>query len=85
MFNKSRLQDYAQRYLVTGAKLTHTLTPKLFYSLDFQFSYSDHEVTPFGLDTTQANAWTYVDSFRVLNVPQSGFAERVDQLADGYQ
>ncbi|HEX9972419.1 MAG TPA: TonB-dependent receptor [bacterium] len=72
MFNKSRLQNYDQRFIIGGAKFTHTLTPKTFYTLDLQFSYADHEVIPFGLDTTNANAWAYVDSFRVLNVPTMG-------------
>ncbi|MCI0513055.1 TonB-dependent receptor, partial [candidate division KSB1 bacterium] len=72
MFNRSRLQNYDQRYILGGAKFTHTLTPKMFYILDFQFSYSDHEVVPFGLDTTKADAWTYIDNYRVLNVPTMG-------------
>lgn len=72
MFNKSRLQNYDQRFIISGAKFTHTITPKTFYTLDFQFSYADHEVIPFGLDTTKASAWAYVDSFRVLNVPTMG-------------
>jgi len=72
MFNKSRLQNYDQRYIIGGAKFTHTVTPRTFYTIDFQFSYTDHEVKPFGLDTTNANAWSYVDSFRVLNVPMMG-------------
>lgn len=72
MFNKSRLQLYDQRYIITGASFTHTISPKLFYNLDLQFSYTDHEVTPFDLDTTRASAWAYVDSFRVLNVPELG-------------
>ncbi len=72
MFNKSRLQNYDQRFIIAGAKFTHTITPRTFYTIDFQFSYADHEVIPFGLDTTRANAWTYVDSFRVLNVPTMG-------------
>ncbi len=72
MFNKSRLQNYDQRFIIAGAKFTHTITPRTFYTVDFQFSYADHEVIPFGLDTTKASAWTYVDSFRVLNVPKMG-------------
>lgn len=72
MFNKSRLQNYDQRFIIGGAKFTHTITPKTFYTLDFQFSYTDHEVIPFGLDTTRADAWTFLDSYRVLNVPTMG-------------
>jgi len=72
MFNKSRLQLYDQRYIISGANFTHTVSPKMFYNLDLQFSYADHEVTPFRLDTTRADAWTMVDTFRVLNVPSGG-------------
>ncbi len=72
MFNKSRLQYYEQRYIISGAKFTHTISPRVFYDLDLQFSYTDHEVTPFSLDSTKANAWTMVDTFQVLNVPTKG-------------
>ncbi len=72
MFNKSRLQFYDQQYIIGGAKFTHTISPKIFYNLDMQFSYTDHEVTPFSLDTTRADAWSTVDTYRVLNVPEGG-------------
>ncbi|MBN1154462.1 TonB-dependent receptor [candidate division KSB1 bacterium] len=72
MFNRSRLQLYDQRYIIGGAKFTHTISPKLFYNLDLQFSYTDHTVAPYSLDTTRADAWTMVDTFRVLNVPAGG-------------
>lgn len=73
MFNKSRLQYYDQRYIIGGAKLTHTFSPKAFYSLDFQFSYADHKLTPFALDTSRADAHFILDGkYRVLNVPSGG-------------
>ncbi len=73
MFNKSRLQFYDQRYLIGGAKFTHNFSPKAYYTLDFQFSYTDQKLVPFALDSTQTSAWTILDStYRVLNVPLKG-------------
>jgi hypothetical protein len=72
MFNKSRLQFFDQRYMIAGSKLTHTLSPKSFYTVDVQFSYNDHTLTPFELDSTQNSAWTRIGAYRVLNVPAGG-------------
>ncbi|MDW7680793.1 MAG: TonB-dependent receptor, partial [bacterium] len=72
MFNKSRLQFYDQRHVIGGLKFTHTVSPRLFYNLDLQFSYTDHEVTPFNLDTTRTDAWVMLDTLRILNVPSGG-------------
>ncbi len=77
MFNKSRLQYYDQRYVVSGAKLTHTFANNAFYTLDFQFGYTDQTLTPFALDTSRADAWfeligTNGQPIRYLNVPVGG-------------
>ncbi|HNY90709.1 MAG TPA: TonB-dependent receptor [bacterium] len=73
MFNKSRLQFYDQRYILSGAKLTHTISPRTFYDLEFQFSYNDHTLKPFALDTSRADAWiSLTDKWRVLNAPTMG-------------
>ncbi len=72
MFNKSRLQYYDQRYIIGGARFSHTISPKSFYTADLQFSYTDFEVTPFGFDPLNPNAYVPLDTFRVLNVPELG-------------
>jgi hypothetical protein len=53
IFNRSRLQYYDQRYIVTGAKFTHTINPTTFYTLDLQIGYSDQELQPFRMDTSR--------------------------------
>ena len=72
MFNRSRLQFYDQRYIFGGLKFNHAFSDRGFYVVDFQFSYNDHELTPFAVDTSKNSAWALVDSIRVLNVPQVG-------------
>ncbi|MDZ7386379.1 MAG: TonB-dependent receptor [candidate division KSB1 bacterium] len=73
MFNKSRLQFYDKRLVVGGAKFTHTLSPKAFYTVDLQMGYTDSKLTPFALDTSRADAWFMLDStYRVLDVPSKG-------------
>jgi hypothetical protein len=62
MFNQSRLQYLNLRYIVGGATLTHTLSSKAYYTLDFQVTYSDNEIHPFAADTSRADAWVLVDS-----------------------
>ncbi len=57
MFNRSRLQFYDQRYIIGGAKLTHTLSKNTFYTVDLQVGYTDQELSPFAFtfDSTQAD------------------------------
>ncbi len=55
LFNKSRLQYYDQEYFVSGAKLTHTLSNKAFYTLDFQLGYTDQTLTPYSYDGTDSS------------------------------
>ena len=77
VYNKSRLQYYDQRYLVGGAKFTHTFASNGFYVLDLQFGYTDQQLQPFAMDTSRSDAWiTYVDTLgrviRFLNSPELG-------------
>jgi len=77
MFNKSRLQMYDQRYFVTGAKFTHVLSEKSFYTVDFQYGFTDQNLQPFAMDTSNADAWvsyfsTRTNSIRRYNVPIYG-------------
>jgi hypothetical protein len=65
LFNLSRLQFYDQRYAVGGIKFTHTVTPTLFYTIEFQTGYSDQTLTPFSLDTSRADAWVSFYSARL--------------------
>ncbi|MGE5431449.1 MAG: TonB-dependent receptor [Syntrophomonadaceae bacterium] len=57
MFNRSRLQFFDQKYMVGGARLTHTLSDKAFYTLDFQMGYTDQNLQPFRADTSNPNFW----------------------------
>ncbi|UCD39018.1 MAG: TonB-dependent receptor, partial [Fidelibacterota bacterium] len=75
MFNKSRLQFLTLRYLLGGVTLTHSISPRAFYTLGFQVTYSDNEIVPFGVDTSRAenpDAWVLLDSIPVLNYPAIG-------------
>ena len=77
MFNKSRLQFYDQRYIVGGAKLTQTISSSAFYTVELQLGYTDQRLTPFSMDTSQANAWftltgTNGQPIRFLNAPVGG-------------
>ena len=77
MFNKSRLQFYDQRYILGGAKLTHTMLSSAFYTVETQFGYTDQRLTPFSLDTSNADAWFTLTGkngqpVRFLNVPSGG-------------
>jgi hypothetical protein len=77
MFNKSRLQDFDQQYLVGGAKFTHTFSNTGYYTLDFQMGYTSQNLAPFVLDTSRADAWisyTLPNGFvvRTLRSPENG-------------
>jgi len=73
MYNRSRLQYYDQRYMIGGMKYTHNLSSRSFLTLEGQFSFTDHQITPFNLDTSSTSAWVMLDStHQVLNVPTMG-------------
>lgn len=72
IYNKSRFQFYDQRYITGGARLTNTLSPTSFFTVNAQFGYNDHKLKPFELDTSSAAAFFWVDSLRFLNVPAGG-------------
>jgi hypothetical protein len=55
IFNKSRLQFYEQQFYMGGGKLTHTLSDKAFYTLDFNVTYNDQDLKPFAMDTSNAD------------------------------
>lgn len=77
LYNKSRLQFFDQRYIVGGAKFTHTLSDRVFYTVDLQLGYTDQELQPFAMDTSRADQWAYFTSARTnltyrYNLPQYG-------------
>lgn len=75
LYNKSRLQFFDQRYVVGGTKFTHTLSNRAFYTVEFQFGYTDQELQPFAMDTNRTDQWAYFTrSGRTYkyNLPQYG-------------
>ena len=64
MFNKSRLQFFDQRYIIGGAKFTHTFSDKAFYDIDFQIGFTDQDLKPFSYDGTDTTKKVYYYSER---------------------
>ncbi len=62
IFNKSRLQYLDQRYIVGGAKLTHTLSNTAYYTVEFQTGFTDQRLTPFSVDTNVVKPWVSLQS-----------------------
>ncbi len=57
MFNRSRLQFFTQQYIVSGARLTHAVSNNAFYTLDFQMGYTDQNLSPYAMDTSNSNEY----------------------------
>ncbi|MBN2280223.1 MAG: TonB-dependent receptor [Candidatus Marinimicrobia bacterium] len=72
MFNKSQLQQLTQQWIMSGIKLNHTLSPRIYHTLDVKFTYNDNKIDPMTADTTLASAYAMVDSFAILNYPKIG-------------
>ncbi len=77
MFNKSRLQFFDQKYIIGGAKLTHTFADNAFYDVDFQIGYTDQNLQPFSFDGSDTTKKVYFFSQRAnrlygFNVPDYG-------------
>jgi hypothetical protein len=64
IFNLSRLQFYDQKYIIGGAKFTHTIAENAFYDLDFQVGFTDQSLKPFAMDTSIASNYVYFHSTR---------------------
>ncbi len=72
MYNKSQLQELTQRWFMSGLKLNHTLSPRVYYTLNLEVTYNDNMIDPMVADSSQDAAWTMLDSFPVLNYPRIG-------------
>lgn len=72
IFNVSRMQFYDQRYIIGGAKYTHTISSAAFFTLDAQFRYNDHRLQSYSMDTSQTSAWYYMVGDDVYTTPQAG-------------
>ena len=86
LYNKSRLQFFDQRYMIGGAKFTHTLNASTFYTLDFQMGYTDQNLQPFRLDTLNTDQFLYMtDTIGVVhrfNLPQYGSPNAATNFMD---
>jgi hypothetical protein len=59
IYNLSRLQFYDQRYIVGGAKFTHSVSSNAFYDIEFQMGFTDQDLQPFAMDTSVASNYAY--------------------------
>ena len=62
LFNKSRFQYYQQRYILGGARLTQTISPKAFYTIELNMGFTDQNLEPFAMDTSIQNHYYYLYS-----------------------
>ncbi|MCU7493927.1 MAG: TonB-dependent receptor [Ignavibacteria bacterium] len=62
IWDKSRQQYYEQRNFAGGAKMTHTLSSKAFYTLEFNTTYTDQNLLPFKYDP---NNYDYYANYAV--------------------
>ncbi|MDE3058130.1 MAG: TonB-dependent receptor [Bacteroidota bacterium] len=72
IYNISRMQLYDQRFMIGGAKYTHTISPTAFYTLSTHFQYNSPRLSSYSLDTTQASAWYYMVGHDIFTTPQPG-------------
>ncbi len=72
IYDISRMQFYDQRFVISGAKYTHTISPNAYFTLDAHFQYNDHNLQPYSLDTSKTSAWWYMVGDKVYDTPQPG-------------
>jgi outer membrane cobalamin receptor len=60
IFNKSRLQEFEQTYIMGGARFTHVPVPQAFYTIDFQVGYTGQDITPMLMDMTKDSLDNYI-------------------------
>jgi hypothetical protein len=82
IYNISRMQLYDQRYIIGGAKYTHTISPTAFYTLSTHFQYNAPRLSSSSLDTSQVSAWYYMVGDTVYATPQPG-AIRIMKIPAG--
>lgn len=82
IFNISRMQLYNQRYILGGARYTHTISPSSYFTLDAQFQYNDHKLISFSLDTSLSSSYWYLVGHDVYDTPQPG-AIRILKIPSG--
>ena len=72
MFNLSNVQYYDQKWLISGLNFNQTLSPKAYFTLDFQFSYNDNDINPFSADTSGGQGMVSIGDYSVYNYPVIG-------------
>ncbi|MFC1583626.1 TonB-dependent receptor domain-containing protein, partial [Candidatus Neomarinimicrobiota bacterium] len=72
MFNLSNVQYFDQTWLMGGVNYNKTLSPKAFFTLDFQFTYNDADINPFSADTSGGKGKVSISDFEVYNYPVIG-------------
>lgn len=72
IYDVSRMQYYDQQFIVGGAKYTHAISPKAYFTVDANIQYNRPRLQSFTLDTNNANAWWYMVGDQVYDTPQPG-------------
>lgn len=59
LYNKSRVQEFIQTFGMGGARFTYIPNSKLFYTLDFQMSYTGQDINPMLMDMSKDSTQNY--------------------------
>ncbi|UCD37875.1 MAG: TonB-dependent receptor [Fidelibacterota bacterium] len=89
IFNKNRFQFFDKKFIVGGISLTHSLTPTSFFSLEFNYNYTDNRLRAAASSTRDADNWIFipVDSSRYTSdgsFSQAVFDTYADSVFYGY-
>lgn len=63
LYNKSRLQEFEQTFMMGGVKFTHVPMPNAFFTLEFQMGYTGQDITPMLMDMSKDSSDNFISMY----------------------
>jgi hypothetical protein len=90
MYNQNRFQYFEKQFIIGGISFAHSLTPTSYFTLEFNYNYTDNRLKPNASDMDDLDNWIFipVDSsdYFVLDTvfSQTAFDAYSDSVFHGY-
>jgi hypothetical protein len=60
IYNKNRFQFFDKQFIIGGVSLTHSLTPTSYFTLEFNYNYTDNRLKPSASYTDEFTNWIFI-------------------------
>ncbi|MFC1547282.1 carboxypeptidase regulatory-like domain-containing protein [Candidatus Neomarinimicrobiota bacterium] len=60
LYNKNRFQFFDKQFIIGGIALSHTLTPTSYFTLEFNYNYTDNQLEANASDMDEFTNWIFI-------------------------